>query len=73
MVPKQELELILEMELEQGREQEMGPEPHPKVMVAQPLATPGVQRIQELVLSLVLEPTVEREPAPKQETEVVLE
>jgi hypothetical protein len=42
-------------------------------MVAQPLATPGVPRIQLLVLSLVLEPTIELEQAPKQETEAVLE
>jgi hypothetical protein len=73
MVPKQELEreLELELELEQGQEREQ--EPHPKVMVAQPLATPEVPRIQELVLSLVLEPTVERELGQKQETAVVLE
>jgi len=71
MVPKQELERERELELEQGQEREQ--EPHPKVMVAQPLATPEVPRIQELVLSLVLEPTVERELAPKQETELVLE
>lgn len=54
------------------QEREMGPEPHPKVMVAPPLATPGVQRRQELALSLVLELTVEREGA-KQETEQELE
>jgi len=39
---------------ELGREPE--PEPLPTVMVAQPLATPGVQQILALVLSLVLEP-----------------
>lgn len=55
------------------RERELGPEPHPKVMVAQQLVTPGVQRIQELALSLVLEPAVERELAPQQETEQELE
>jgi hypothetical protein len=70
LVPRQELEL--EQELEQEREPEMGPAPRPKVMVAQPLATPEVQRIQELALSLVMEPTVERE-GPKQETEQELE